>query len=62
MKAKDLENKNVEELRDNLREKKAKLVQMRFEVVSRQLKNLSAIKETRRSIARIMTKLNRSKK
>ena len=62
MKAKDIENKNTEELRDNLREEKVKLVQMRFEVVSRQLKNFSAVKETRRSIARIMTKLNRSKK
>ncbi len=57
MKAKEINNKSREELQEILKEKKAKLVQLRFEMTSRQLKDYARIKMTRKTIARIMTRL-----
>ncbi|MEA1926304.1 MAG: 50S ribosomal protein L29 [Patescibacteria group bacterium] len=57
MKAKEINHKSKEELQEILKEKKAKLVQLRFEMTSRQLKDHTQIRRTKKTIARIMTKL-----
>lgn len=61
MKAKEINNKSKEELQEILKEKKAKLVQLRFEMTSRQLKDHTQIKKAKKTIARIMTRLKVNK-
>ncbi len=61
MKAKELEGRNKEELTELLKEKKAELIQARFEVSSRQLKNYRLIRNLKKDIARINTTLNQVK-
>ena len=55
MKIKELRQKNKKELNDLLAESRKKVSQLRFDVASKKLKNVSQIKETRKSIARIIT-------
>ena len=57
MKAKEISDKNNQELDKLLKDEKAKLVQLRFELTSRQLKNHRQIGETKKTIARIETRL-----
>ena len=57
MKAKEINDKNIEELNKLLKEEKAKLVQLRFELTSRQLKNHRQLKQTKKTIARIQTRI-----
>ena len=59
MKTKEIMDKNEEELKKLLKEEKARLVQLRFELTSRQLKNHGLIKQTKKSIARIQTRLKK---
>ena len=55
MKAKDLREMTVEELKDLVLEQKEKLYKLRFQLELSQLDNTSQIKEVKRDIARIKT-------
>lgn len=55
MKPKELREKTKEELENLLKEKKARLMKLRFELKEGKLKNVAEIKETKRDIARILT-------
>ena len=55
MKAQEFKDMNMEELEEQLKEKRSQLAKLRFDVSSRQLKNYNQIGETRRDIARILT-------
>lgn len=57
MKAKELNEKNAGELENLLKQEKARLVQLRFELASRQLKDHGQLKRTKKNIARINTRL-----
>ncbi len=59
MKFKELENKTKEELLKILAESRNKLKDLRFAMVANKLKNFQEIKETKKTIARILTLLNR---
>lgn len=58
---KELKNKTPDELQILLKEKRNKLVMLRFTLSSRKLKNFNEIKETKKDIARILTLLNKEK-
>ncbi|OHA64685.1 MAG: 50S ribosomal protein L29 [Candidatus Wildermuthbacteria bacterium RIFCSPLOWO2_01_FULL_48_29] len=51
----DLQKKTVAELQKMLREQRAKLQQLRFDLPGGKVKNVRGIREIRRSIARILT-------
>lgn len=51
----------IDELEERLKEKRTELVEQRFEVGSRQLKNYNKIGQTRREIARILTVMRQKK-
>lgn len=55
MKAKDLREMTVEELKDLVLEQKEKLYKLRFQLELSQLDNTSQIREVKRDIARIKT-------
>ena len=57
-----LKNKDVKELKKLLNEKKEHLSQMRFDLVSGKVKNVSDIRNTRKDIARISTMISTIKK
>jgi len=57
MKAKEINDKSKDELEELLKSEKAKVVQLNFEISSRQLKNHAQLKQTRKTIARIKTRL-----
>ena len=52
---KELENKTVQELNEELTSAKKELFNLRFQNATNQLDNTSRIKEVRRNIARIQT-------
>lgn len=58
MKAKEIAEKTKEELETELKDSRAKLMQARFDLNSRQLRDSSGIKKTTKDIARIMTILH----
>lgn len=58
---KDLKNKNERELHDLLSEKRNELREINFKINEKQLKNLSGVKVIKRTIARILTLLNKKK-
>ncbi len=58
MKAKEIREKNKEELETELKDSRAKLMQARFDLNSRQLRDSSGIKKLTKDIARIMTILH----
>ena len=58
----ELKNKDVKELKKLLNEKKEHLSQMRFDLVSGKVKNVSDIRNTRKDIARISTMISTIKK
>lgn len=62
MKIKELRDKSIEELIDNLGELKFDLVQLRFQNKSGQLDNGNKISQTRKAIAQVMTVINEKKK
>lgn len=54
---KELEVKNVEQLQEELVLAKKELFNLRFQNATNQLENTSRIKEVRKNIARIQTKI-----
>ena len=58
MKAKEIKNLTVEELKGRIAEEKASLESMQFNHAVSPLDNPMAIRATRRNIARLMTELN----
>ncbi|RME78830.1 MAG: 50S ribosomal protein L29 [Planctomycetota bacterium] len=55
MKAKDLRNMDLQELRENWENLEEKLFQLRFQSVTEEIQNPAAIREMRKDIARILT-------
>lgn len=58
MKAKEIREKSEAELETLLKETRTKLTQTRFDLSSRQLKDSSIIKKSKRLVARIKTALH----
>lgn len=58
LKAKELRQKPKEELNKILQEEKIKLRDLNFKMAGSQIKNFNELKETRKSIAVILTVLN----
>ena len=52
---KELQAKNIDELREDLESAKRELFNLRFQNATNQLDNTARIKEVRRNIARIQT-------
>lgn len=61
MKAKDLQGKKIEELKNMLVEKKRELGELRVQVASNQLKEHRDHRNLKKDIARILTVINSSK-
>jgi len=61
MKAKEYQKKTEGELEKMVREDRAKLQQLRFELSSGKVKNVREIRSTRKEIARILTLLKQRK-
>ena len=59
---KDLSDKSMAELNDELVAAKKELFNLRFQNATNQLDNTSRIKEVRRNIARIQTVMSQAKK
>ncbi len=55
MDIKELKNKGIEELRKLLEESRIELRKLRFDFSSGKIKNVKAIKELKKRIARILT-------
>lgn len=62
MEYKDLQIKNPGELQKLLSEQRIKLREQRFKAANGQLKDVREIRETRRQIAQIMTKIQEQAK
>ncbi len=58
MKAKELRNKKPEELLELLKDSRKKLMELKFSLASGKVKNIRAIKNLKKDIARILTILN----
>ncbi len=58
MKTRELRQKDKKELQALLNSEKEKLRQLRFDLASGKVKNIRAIRDTRKTIARIMTVIN----
>lgn len=61
MKAKEVREKNPEELKNVLQDKRLELCQLRFEVKANQVQNHQQLKSIKRDIARIETILKENK-
>lgn len=59
MKSTDLQNKDVAELQERLKEARIKLGKFRFELANKALKDFSQIGKVKKEIARLMTALNK---
>jgi large subunit ribosomal protein L29 len=57
MNIRDLKNKNVDELQNILKESHTKLMQLRFDLADKKVKDFSQFTKTKRTIARVMTLL-----
>ncbi len=62
LKASELRNLTVDELEEKLKGLKKDLMQHRFQAKTGKLERQSAIKESRRDVARILTTINQKKK
>ena len=60
MKTSELRQKNADELKKILAESLGKLAELKFDLEGGKVKNLKAIRQTRRDIARINTLLRES--
>jgi large subunit ribosomal protein L29 len=58
MKIKELREKNIEELKKMLQEKKEKVRKLRFDVAVKQVKNNRELRNEKKDIARILTLIN----
>ena len=61
MKKIEAQNKSREELAAILKDQKAKLLKLKFELNEKSLKDVSQIKKAKKDIARVLTELNRQK-
>lgn len=61
MKIKELREKNIEELKKLLGEKKDHARKLRFDIASKQVKDNREYRNTKKEIARILTLINESK-
>lgn len=61
MKIKELREKSLEELKKLVVEKKDHARKLRFDMVSKQIKNIKEHKNTKKDIARILTLIGESK-
>ena len=59
MKAKDIHNRNPQELQMLLAQARAKLIQLGFDIADRKTKDTSQVKKTKLDIARILTALRK---
>ena len=62
LKMKDIENLSIEELQEKLDKMKKDLMQFRFQAKTAKLERQNLIKENRRDVARILTRMNQIKK
>lgn len=58
MKAKELKDKNGEELASLLFEKRENVRKVRFDISAKQVKNTRSLRKDKRDIARILTLIN----
>ncbi len=58
MKASELKELNLDDLRAKLSEQRRTLFDLRFQMATGQLTNKAAVKEARKDIARILTVIN----
>ena len=58
MKIKELREKNQEELKKLLAEKREATRKLRFDIASKQIKDKRALRNTKREVARILTLIN----
>ena len=58
MKFQELNNKNKIELQSMLKELQMKLLQLRFDLAEKKLKDVSQIRKTKLTIAQVLTALN----
>ena len=61
MKIKELREKNIEELKKLVDEKREFARKLRFDISARQIKDTKSLKNTKKDIARILTLINESK-
>ncbi|MDP3800351.1 MAG: 50S ribosomal protein L29 [bacterium] len=61
LKAKELRQKNIEELTKTLQEERVKLSDLNFKLVGAQLKNVSEFSKIKRNVAVLLTILNERK-
>lgn len=61
MEYKDLEKKSAKELEKMLGEERGNLYELRLKVSVNQLKDIRALRKTKKNIARILTKLSEKK-
>ena len=61
MKIKELREKNTEELKKLLADKRETLRKLRFDVSSKQIKNVRELRNTKKDIARILTLIREKK-
>jgi ribosomal protein L29 len=59
MKYGDLENKDINELNEMLKDAKVKLGKLKFELANKALKDFSQIRKARIEIAKLLTAINR---
>jgi large subunit ribosomal protein L29 len=60
IKIKELREKNKEELKKLLIEKKETVRKLRFDVASKQIKNVRDLRNSKKEVARILTLINES--
>ncbi|PIP27274.1 MAG: 50S ribosomal protein L29 [Candidatus Moranbacteria bacterium CG23_combo_of_CG06-09_8_20_14_all_39_10] len=61
MKIKEIREKNIEELKKLLSEKREAVRKLRFDVAAKQVKDIREIRNSKRDIARILTILKETK-
>jgi ribosomal protein L29 len=62
MKIKELRDKNIEELKKMLAEKREKIRSVRFDIAAKQVKNNREIRNEKKDVAMILTLLGESDK
>lgn len=60
MNIRELKNKSVDELQKLLKESQTKLMQLRFDLVDKKVKDFSQFTKIKRTIARILTLVRQS--
>ncbi|MDO8240835.1 MAG: 50S ribosomal protein L29 [Candidatus Moranbacteria bacterium] len=61
MKIKEIREKNIEELKKLLAEKRELVRKLRFDIAAKQVKNIRDIRNSKRDISRILTILKETK-